>query len=125
MLPDPPVELMPAIEPILRVAPGLKTKIPGPFMRPALVMVRSPSQKKVKPPPETVTVPAMVPEAVEASLKFNLDEAAPRVRVFPEATVKLVVTVKGLGELEPAKVQLPFIVKLFRLVLGTAVMAND
>ena len=125
MLPDEPDELIPAVEPIRRVAPALSVKIPGPLMIPVLVMVRSPLHKKVPPPDVTTTVPAMVPVAVEARVKFNLAEGAPRVRVFPEITVKLLLAVRAVPEVAAAKMQVPLIVRLERVIAGTAVMLAD
>ena|ERR1041384_7261783 len=125
MLPDPPVALIPAVEPIRRVAPEFKLKIPGPLMIPVLVIVRSPLQVKEVVPEVVATVPAMVPVAVAAKAKFNLAEGAPRVRVFPEVTLKLLLTVRVVPEVAAAKMQLPLIVRLERVIAGTAVMLAD
>jgi len=67
----------------------------------------------------------MVPEAVAASVKFNLAEDAPSVKVLPEPTVKLLLIVRVLPEVEAARVQFPFMVKLDRVMLDTAVMSAD
>ena len=67
----------------------------------------------------------MVPEPDEASVKFNLPPLIPRVKVAPEATVNLLVTVKVLPEIDAARVQVPFMVRLDRVMMGTAVMLAD
>lgn len=91
-------------------------------MTPVLVMARLPLSVKVTLLDVVATVPEIVPEAVEASVRFNLAADAPRVKVAPEATVKLLVTVKVLPEVAAAKVQVLFMVRLLKLTLGTAVI---
>src|SRR5512133_980522 len=123
MLPVAPDELIPLTEPIASVAPALKVKTPGPLIMPVLVIVKVPSQRKVAWPAVITTVPPMVPEAVEASVKFNRVAGAPRVKVFPARTAKPLVTVRS--ETPAANVQVPLTVRLDRAIPGTAVMLAD
>lgn len=92
-------------------------------------MVRSPALVKIS-LVELVfnlTVPSMVPVLPLASVRFTLFAFTliPSVSILLDATEKVPVTVMREGLPEPERIQFPLIVKLPKLIVGTAVMAAD
>jgi hypothetical protein len=74
----------------------------------------------------SVIVPLTVPVAVAASVIFGLLLNVPlNVKVFDAATLKVVLIVIVFPFAADAKVQVPLIVRLFNVIVGTAVILAD
>ncbi len=95
--------VIPAVEPILRVAPAPKVKSLAitPSSSPVLVIVRSPLFKNVRVVAFwfIVAVPEIVPDP--ESVKFTLPPGFPMMNVLPDATVNIPVTVIVFPLAEP------------------------
>src|SRR5689334_19938802 len=123
MLPDPPpVAEIPWAAPIPKVAPAPSVNLPGPFITPVLVIVRLPLHVKVDWPEMVITVPALVPVAVEDMVRLNLEPPLfPKENDFPASTEKPLVIVTVLSCTAAPKRQVPLTVRLERVIAGTAV----
>ena len=98
---------------------------PTSSIKPVPVIVKSPELVNVRTvPPETrCTVPEIVPEPVEEIVKLKVLDV-PNVKVFPDATLNdAPVIVIVLPAVAALKEHVPLIVRLFKLIDGTEVMA--
>lgn len=123
-MPAAPEEVIPAVEPTLRVAPKAFIKaLRVPLITPAGAMISVPLLVKALVVKPAVTVPLTVPVAVVAKVILNLVDV--NERVTPVPTVNEVVMVIILPAVPAARVQFPLMVRLFNIIEGTAVMFED
>ena len=120
-MPAAPEEVIPAVEPTLRVAPKAFIKVLRvPLITPAGAMISVPLLVKALVVKPAVTVPLTVPVAVVAKVILNLVDV--NERVTPVPTVNEVVMVIILPAVPATRVQFPLMVRLFIVTAGTAVM---
>ena len=123
-MPVAPEDAIPAVEPILRVAPAALTKVlKVPLTSPVGAMISVPLLVKTLVVKPAVTVPLTVPVAVAAKVTLSLVDV--NESVAPVATVNPVLMVRILPAVPAARVQFPLMVRLFNIIEGTAVMFED